>query len=421
LRPERSIESHAPNALSLPQRLSLALRTQLAPDSLAIIAIGALLYVFASMLIFAFVFQFLALTYVFRNASGILHGAMHKRDGKPTWLSLVPENQGHQQTWLFLLLLASMSVIARQTSGLASGLLYALLAMIVPAATILVVVRNSLADALNPINWLGVMLRLGLPYFTTSALLALSAWAFSQLKSVFIVLPYLLANLLSVSAAFFLLFVSFHLLGQLIGAFELEQASLEPAEDLAVDQSTSAKKRRVDMDPELAAMSDFYALIEKGRHDDAVALMHKFLSVRGGSREVHERFRAYLTQQQRPQDLLTHGALWLHALLAQGADSAAVKLYMACRQIDTQFKPQTEQDYQALAQALAQKTPQWAETLLADFAQRFPNSKLLPTLQLMRVDLLQARDPSAATALLQSLQQRFPEHPHVRAYVRLGS
>jgi len=311
-----------------------------------------------------------------------------------------------KQIWLIVIFVLTAIIVAALISPAAGLIVGIALGFALPGATMTLAMEESLGAALNPGKWLGILARIGWPYFAV-ALLCLVVSFSQSYASVFVamLLPQVVAIVAVQFVSFYGLVVTFHLMGYLLYQYHHE-LGFEP-------ESPQLSRIVAKPDPDQEMLDRASALVQEGKPEDAQELLRGTLRARGGTPAVHALYRKLLRIADNNEELLRHGREYLSVLLAQEKDRPALELLRECQSIDPAFVPAEPGQITHLAQKAAQfGQPQVTLRLLAGFHKRYPKSKDVPQNYLLAASLLHERmnQDDQAIALLKFLKMTYPQH-----------
>lgn len=314
---------------------------------------------------------------------------------------------GHGGWALVAILLWStlLTVAVKLNFGGGTWLVSALMAVTLPAIAMSLALDGSVPHALNPLNWLQIMARFGLPYLLLVGvqwLIALLVGAAQQgLKHV---LPQLLALPLFYLMAIYATLFNFRLMGVLIYQRH-EQFGLQPkAHQLAAQNHQDDDQRLLDEVENLA------------RHDPDAAfdLLVPRLRDRAAPASLHLAYRKLLKQQELHDALLVHGQIWIAAMIAQGESRRALGILQECIGLNADFIPDDPHTCGELADLAARLgISQIAAKLCHGYLRQWPRGAQAPHYGLLAARLLAKHSDQHAEAmqLLDQLAAAWPEHP----------
>ena len=364
--------------------------------------------------IIGFVLNLVVSVAVFKYASEVLVATANGRMEAPNGYSTDEEVgwlQVKLQAALFVMALAAMLVLPPVLAGMA--LLF--IGFAIPGATMSVAIDRNLWHALNPVTWVRIMGRLGMPYFVAAALCFV--FLVSQLNAQSLLIPWLptwLGIVVFYFIAHYATVAIYHLMGYLVYQYhELLGFEIEQREVL---------KRPGDVESGLLA--DAEALVRDGETQAAEDLLREEIERRGAPPAVHERYRKLLALRGDTERLLKHGREYLNVLLAQDQDRKALELVRECRALDKAFVPADPGFVTRLSHRAAELGQnQLALEITSGFHRNHPKHPDVPKNYLLAARLLAEKfnKDDAARALIRQLQANFPTHPlmpEIEAYAK---
>lgn len=237
--------------------------------------------------------------------------------------------------------------LAAFLSGPATALVIALLvAVALPAISMLLAMSESVGAALNPVSWATLISRIGGTYWFASGLtwlaLVLSIELADTLKSA---LPAPFGALIGVLLRYWALFASAHLMGYLL--YQHHQAlDYTPRQHQTLAPELPRNRDQ-------AALDAANALLTDGNRNGACVLLAEAIRDRAVSTALHERYRELLDRQRERDALLTHDRAWLHQLVEERDWRTALRIVGECMTLDPQFEPLVAEDFAQLSQQAA--------------------------------------------------------------------
>jgi tetratricopeptide (TPR) repeat protein len=288
--------------------------------------------------------------------------------------------------------------------GVVAGLLTSVvLAFALPGAMMSVAMDGNLGLALNPATWFAIMQRLGGAYFF-AALLCFVFWM-SQANASAILLPFLpgvLAVIVYYVLAHYVVVATFHLMGYLIWQYH-DILNYEPKIELPLVARGNA-------DAQL--LNEVQQLVRDGDAERAIDLLSVQLRERGGTPELHQRYRKLLSSTGRKDELLRHGQEWMHILLAQENYKRALELTRECVALDPAFRPPADAINLLATRAADSGQSQLALSLLSGFHKLYPKHADLPANLFLAARLLADRMGKNVESrrMLDFLIAQYPQH-----------
>jgi len=308
---------------------------------------------------------------------------------------------------LFVILLAYgflLAWVAHTTGEFTALLLYLIGSLMFPALIMMLVLSQSLVTAINPLNWLSLVVTIGWPYLALFGLwLAVgmaqdtaSAWLASALPAD-LLLPFWLA----VNTVF--LVIGFHMMGYVLLQYHRE-----------IGDPLAAGSRLAEQAPgDTLRTPLFEQLLHDGRIEAAAADLMERVRQQPGNLNLRRQAHNFLLSHGQDRLLQENARGLMDELLAAGRVAAAAQLYSDCRKRELDCRPASPLHYLPLARQLrGLGLARDAVTLSKGFHERFPASDDAPALYLEVVAALSEdlqRD-DLARKLLDFVLQRYPEH-----------
>lgn len=289
------------------------------------------------------------------------------------------------------------------------------LGLALPGATITLAMEQRLSAALNPLNWLSIVTRIGWAYLAAVGLCLVVF--FSQGYAAALagsVLPMFLAVIFAGIVSNYALVIAFHLLGYLVYQYH-EELGFEPQRPRVLQ----ALKRP---DPDQDMLDESAALVRDGQPEAAARHLEAHLRGRGGTAAVHTQYRKLLRLNGENDALLRHGHEYLSILLGQEKARAAVDLLHECQAIDPTFAPARADEVTQLARLAADAGhAEVVLKLLSGFHKRFPRSADIAPNYLLVATLMHERlgQDDKARRLLLMLRTQYPDSPVMPAIEEL--
>jgi tetratricopeptide (TPR) repeat protein len=275
-----------------------------------------------------------------------------------------------------------------------------------PAATMTLAMDENLPNALNPGQWLAIVLRFGRPYLAAAALcfVVFLSQVYAQ-AFIALILPGFLAKLAAIFVSDYAIVATFHLMGYLVYQYH-DEVGYEPA-------AHSEPMRRIAASPDQALLDAASAHVQDGKPEIAAELLGEEIKSRGGSDAMHAQYRKVLATLGRRDEQLRHGREWITALLAQDNERRAVDVARECLDLDPAFQPSSPDDVSRIARkAVDLGMTEAALKLLSAYLKVNPNHRDVPANALLAAKMLAERmgKDELARKLLDQVAQRFPGH-----------
>lgn len=359
---------------------------------------GGLVY-----LILWIVFLKYAFVVMERTANGQFDepGGLHDKEEGDT-------GQVMRQYGLFLILgiLVGLLTLAFGEFGYNAGSLF--LDIVIPAGIMIIAVKRSLGQALNPGEILFYIKTIGSPY------LALCAFLFSLLTSSQWLQGFLYEHMDSWLAMPLLIFIDFYFV--LIIYHMMGYAIYQYHEPLGVFAAVSFEDAEAKLSPGKAAdpvLARLGTLIANGQQDEAIELLRGELRTRWENNELHERYQKLLVASGKQTEALHHAREFIVKLVNEKRLFQALDLSEQCLKLDPEF--QLQDSYQVLDLANAARIgrrSKLALDLMKRFDRRYPDHPHIPAVYLLSAQIYSEhyRMDKEALQILQAIQNKFPDH-----------
>lgn len=284
-------------------------------------------------------------------------------------------------------------------------------AFVMPAYFLLLAFSNKLGTAINPLQWLQVIVVTGLPYLASCALLALAVAAFLWLSGT-------LGIVMMVAAGAYLSLMIGHLLGYI--AYHRHESLGIDVEVRHPDEQRRERDQSERMEGLLRRIE--YSLT---RHD-ADGAERALLAEPGpadNARPFHETLFERLLTRGDARLIHAQGRRLVSLLLREKRAARALDVLITCNDRHPHFEPETVTELATLAStALAEGHAALFSQLLKQLQARAPADPVITQLRFEQArDCCERRhDDAAALAILRPLmmQREHPLHPRIVALVR---
>ncbi len=204
-----------------------------------------------------------------------------------------------------------------------------IMALGLPLAAMSLAIDERIARAVNPVFWVAVMVRIGMPYLAV----AVFVWAglmvgLSGAGWLDRVLPPFLGGMVSTAVALWTLFTAAHLCGRLVFQYR-DALGFTPT------GPEQPERLRLSRDHRLEDQVD--ALRAAGDAAGARRLLENEMRERALGATLHRRYRELLRAERDHAGLLQHGAQWLHQKVVEGDVRGALSLAQECLDLDASF------------------------------------------------------------------------------------
>ena len=308
--------------------------------------------------------------------------------------------------------------------GYTPALLFLVLALLfVPAMIILLVTTDSLLQALNPMLFIRLAMRIGWGYLLMYFFLFLLALAPAVVGGyVFSTLPPSLSFFLLGIAKSYYTIISYHLMGYVILQYHEAigyEVNYETFRDPELEKENLKKEGAGD--PLLGQLN---VLVTEGKLDEAIELIQQHTRDTGiEDLKLSQRYYNLLKVTKRSRELMAHSAVHLDILTRCDAKAKACQLYARCISNKSDFKP-TPATLLKIGGWLTEKGKDNAAMGAYNrLIKAYPDSELLPVAYFRSAQIFDGRlmKPDQARKILNHLVTKFPDHeiiPRAKSYLK---
>ena len=329
----------------------------------------------------------------------------HTADG----FALPPEfaEPGHGGWALVAILLWStvLTLLVKLNFGGGTWIVTLLMAVSLPAIAMSLALDGGVGHALNPVTWVRVMARFGLPYLLLIGVQLLIALVVGITQIAFESrLPRVISLPLFYLVATYATLFNFHLMGLLIH---------QRHEHFGVQPQAHVLAREIHQDADQHLLDEVESLAP-GQPRAALDLLVPRLRDSAAPPALHTAYRRLLQRQGLNDALLVHGQIWMAALIAQGESRRALGVLQECGGIDANFIPDDPRTCGELADLGARLgMRRIALHLCNGYLAHWPRDVQAPHYGLLAARLLgeQLEQQAEAMALLTQLAAAWPDHP----------
>ncbi len=214
-------------------------------------------------------------------------------------------------------------------------------ALFLPASLVVLSVTHSALESLTPGAIIGLIRRCGAAYLTGPlfliAALGIVIWLNGRFNK----------DLLTEFVSFYLTFASFAVFGGMVRSLKLQNEleipeAAEPCEEDIREQQLMARN---------AALNHAYGMVSRGNRAGGLEHLYSELDVDPDNAASFAWYFGRIMQWENKDAALVFAQQYLHYLLHDGDNIAAVKVMLRCRLINDAFKPQADDIPLALAAA----------------------------------------------------------------------
>ncbi|MDO3721189.1 hypothetical protein QVZ43_05605 [Marinobacter sp. chi1] len=300
------------------------------------------------------------------------------------------------------------------SAGMVGGPFLALAAMafvvlVLPASIMVLATERSVGAAVNPLNLMAIISRIGTPYFLLYGYLILLTMASGTAQQFALIhLPDWAAQSLAgfLNSAFTL--VLFHMLGYLLFQYQEELGFAADHQDGDLGESSDNRDRAARFD------ADLDINLKDGNYDRAQSMLKEALRREPNNQQRVGQLYQLLTARNDLTELYRYHPRILEWLSQRNDAGGMAALLRSLQQAEPQFRLDDPELTLRCARTLYQRSQfKPALKLLQDFHKRFPQSEhLAPAYLLAAQALANGLDQwEKAKAFLTFVQKRCADHP----------
>jgi tetratricopeptide (TPR) repeat protein len=288
-----------------------------------------------------------------------------------------------------------------------------------PSMLTILIINESVVQALNPVMVIGVIFRIGWSYLLLLLfLLLLSAAPGALYFAVIQHLPVKMQLFMYTVAGNYYTLISYHMVGYVILQYhhrvgypvELETilASMFPAGAAAAQVVDNAAAK-----PHEDLLEEIGMLVQEGNLDNAIALIEQRIDVRDiDDLVLSERYAGLLKMQKQEQKLLEYAPHHLELAVRAGSKKDAVALYMHCLRIDKAFAPGAVLLFKIASWLNESEKAKEAILALNTLIKQYPQDTMVPKAYYRAAQIFHERlkNDGQSKKILNGLIRKFPDH-----------
>ena len=294
--------------------------------------------------------------------------------------------------------------------------------LLIPSMIIILVSSGSLLNALNPVAFGSIAIRIGWTYLLVYVFFSILGSAPTVLGHYMIKhFPEALQVPMMTVAQGFYSIVTYHLLGYIILQYH-EQVGYQVDQDDFRDPTAETVAPR-QIDPDAQVLKAVSPLIQEGKLDEAIALIMKMTAVTGiRGVDLGERYYTLLKMKKKIPEMLEHAGNFLELLAVRNNKAKALKVYVECKKIRSDFLPDAGALFKLAGWLNEMGKPKEAIVTYNRLVKEYPEHQLVPKAFYRMAQVFQDRlmSPDHARKILTSVKKKYPEHeiiPHVKNYL----
>jgi B-box zinc finger/Tetratricopeptide repeat len=293
-----------------------------------------------------------------------------------------------------------------------------IISLFVPAMIMILVSSGSLLNAINPIAFVTLVFRIGWGYLLMFVFLYFLRQAPLLLGSLVLqhVPPTFHTSLIMFVVGFYTI-ISYHLMGYVILQYH-EEIGYEVDQDDFRDP-TVAEAGPGQVDPDSHVLNAVNPLIQEGKLDEAIALIIEMTAVTGiQGIKLSERYYTLLKMKKKIPQLLEHAGYYLDMLAADNKKTQALRVYIECRKIKTDFLPNASSLFKLAGWLNEMGKSKEAIATYNRLVKEYPDHRLVPKAFFRVAQIFQDRlmSPDNARKILTGVKNKYPDNeiiPHV--------
>ena len=226
--------------------------------------------------------------------------------------------------------------------GMAGGILFSILAtLFLPAMIILLVTTESLIQAINPMMFVTLAIRIGWGYLLMVFFYSILGGAPALLgRHVVQYLPQVFQIFLFTLIQIYYTFISYHLMGYVILQYHQDIGYQVDVEDFKDEETEKEHAMAVADDPESRLLKRINQLIKDGDHEGARGVIESETGEQGITDPLlSERYFTLLKMTGANDNLMVHGRNHLDLLVHGNNKTQAMDVYLECLSKDPGFSP----------------------------------------------------------------------------------
>lgn len=260
-------------------------------------------------------------------------------------ISIDDESAGRLQIALQLVF-GLMAVFGFAVLGPVLGTVLAiLLGLAMPGATMSLAMDGNFWHALNPLNWVAIVTRIGWPYVAVALLCLVILLSQMNAQALVSILPPVVDVLVFYFLGQYAVLVAFHLMGYLI---------YQHHEELGHEPAAVVVRRTANSDPDQGLLDQAEHLVREGQAEEAEQLLGAHIRRLGGSAALHAQYRRLLKLRGDSAALTEHGRNYINVLMAQEQEKQSLDLARDCLADDPGFTLAMPEQVAPLAKRAAQ-------------------------------------------------------------------
>jgi tetratricopeptide (TPR) repeat protein len=329
-----------------------------------------------------------------------------------------------KQVGIYIAVFAAAGVVFSHLGRAAGGLFLFIATLFIPAMVILLVTTESLFQAVNPMMFVRLAMRIGWGYLLMYFFCSILGAAPTVLaRHVILHLPGELRLGLFTLIKIYYTFISYHLMGYVILQYHEDIGYQVDFEDFRAAETADDPAMPVADDPETRLLRRVHQLIKDGDHEGARDAIEREIGERGITDAVlSERYYQLLKMTGATDKLNAHGRNHVDLLVRGDRKSAAMDAYLECLSAVPRFSPAPASLFKLGGWLNETGKCKQAIAAFNTLTKVYPDDPLVPKAYFRAAQIFNDRlmNPAKARKILSGLARKFPDHdiiPFVERYL----
>jgi hypothetical protein len=329
-----------------------------------------------------------------------------------------------KQVGIYVAIIFTAGVIFAKL-GMAGGVLFIVLATVfLPAMIILLVTTESLIQAINPMMFVSLAVRIGWGYLLMYFFYSILGGAPALLgRHAIQYLPPMMHVFLFTLVKIYYTFISYHLMGYVILQYHQDIGYNVDFDDFKDDQTEADQAMPAADDHDSRLLNRVNQLIKDGNHEGAIAEIE---SGTGGQEiadpRLSERYFTLLKITGAKDKIGNHGRDHLDMLVRGDKKNEAVDVYLQCLESSPEFSPNAGALFKVAGWLSESGRHKEAMRAYSKLTKAYPKDPLVPKSYFRAAQMFNDRlmNPGKAKKILNGLIKKYPGHdiiPFVERYL----
>ena len=342
-------------------------------------------------------------------------------DADSLWNNFAPVAK---QVGIYVAVFMAAGVVFTHLGRVAVGLFIFIATLFIPAMVILLVTTESLIQAINPMMFVRLAVRIGwgylLMYFFCSILGGAPAILARHVIQHF---PVELRLFLFTLVKIYYTFITYHLMGYVILQYHEDIGYHVDFEDFKTEETANDPAMPAADDPQSRLLRRVNQLIKDGNHEGARDAIESEIAEQGISDlQLSERYYLLLKMTGATDRMTVHGHSHVNLLVRGGQKAAAMEAFEECQSADPKFSPAAGSLFKLGGWFYDSGKSKQAIGAFNKLTKVYPHDPLVPKAYFRAAQIFNDRllNPDKARKILNGLLKKFPDHdiiPFVERYL----